>query len=500
MLFQTINGQWGGDLWEHASVVRELATHPLSPKHPVLLLDAPHLFYSPYALGIALVSRTTGLDAVTTLGVAGIANLVFFLFSFKFFISMLFPENSEATSFYALLFVLFLWGISQWCWSSFFNLLSLSYTLPYPSTFSASMVFTALGMWILLTKSRSMKWIIPITAVSCIVLLTHPLTYLFLAVGLVAIMLAEQPFHSNDVWLIVFVWGVSLLAAALWPYYPFFRGILFDAEFHSSIEVTSITLYQSIPSRILPALAGLPIIIFRMIRNWRDPLGLMFVMLVLIYAGAALFKQWTYGRAISYIVITLQIALGAAVAQLESKLNYVRLSPSFQKGIYCLVIVLVCLGCSARYIPHILQRSVPDSPSARTEFAFLSRFVPQYDVVISDFATKLIIPTFGGKLVASNHPLAFVPDHDQRRKDVNDFFSPKSDYNTRLAILRKYGCRHILVSKENPASQEIIRSFLPMYSVAYEDNQFALLSLGPRHVRPGSPGITSFNHSDSSRQ
>ena len=71
MVLQAINGQWGGDFWEHAAVVRELATHPFSPKHPILLLDAPHSFYSPYALGIALVSRTTGLDSVTTLSAGG---------------------------------------------------------------------------------------------------------------------------------------------------------------------------------------------------------------------------------------------------------------------------------------------------------------------------------------------------------------------------------------------------------------------------------------------
>ena len=44
MVFQAINGQWGGDFWEHAGSSCELATHPFSPKHPLLLLDAPHSF------------------------------------------------------------------------------------------------------------------------------------------------------------------------------------------------------------------------------------------------------------------------------------------------------------------------------------------------------------------------------------------------------------------------------------------------------------------------
>jgi hypothetical protein len=44
MFFQTINGQWAGDFGEHSAVIRELATHPFSPKHPVLSLDAPLLY------------------------------------------------------------------------------------------------------------------------------------------------------------------------------------------------------------------------------------------------------------------------------------------------------------------------------------------------------------------------------------------------------------------------------------------------------------------------
>ncbi len=63
-VLQTINGQWGGDFWEHAAVVQELSTHPFSPQHPFLLLEVRHQSYSPYALRIALISRTTELDSL----------------------------------------------------------------------------------------------------------------------------------------------------------------------------------------------------------------------------------------------------------------------------------------------------------------------------------------------------------------------------------------------------------------------------------------------------
>ena len=77
-------------------------------------------------------------------------------------------------------------------------------------------------------------------------------------------------------------------------------------------------------------------------------------------------------------------------------------------------------------------------------------------------------------------------------------FPRQSDYDRRFAILQKYGCRHILISKENPASQEIVRSFLPNGSIVYEDNQFVLLSLASHAIRSDSPGFASFDRSDSS--
>ena len=500
MVFQAINGQWGGDFWEHAAVVRELATHPRSPMHPILLLHAPHSFYSPYALSVGLISRVTGLDSATTLSILGIANLFLFLFGLNLFISSLFPENSDAASFYALLFILCLWGTSQYCTSGFFNLLSLSYNLPYPSTFAASMVFAALAMWIWVLRDGQVRWIVPIAGASCIVLLTHPLTYIFLAVGLVGILVSEQTRFGLPLYLIILVFAVSFVAALLWPYYPFLRMIFSDPVYNNSLKADSVCFFQAVPWRVLPSLIGLPVIILRMRSNWRDPLGLMFVMLLAVYAWGAIFGQWTYGRVISPIVITLQISLAASIAKVESKLHYRKLSLSAQRGAYCLTIVLLSLLCSVRYFPHILEHCMPGSPQVCIESAFLAKFIPQYDVVLSDSASKLIIPAFGGKLVASDRPLAFVSDLQQRKQDVHDFFYPKSDFDKRLAIVRKYRCRHILISKAMPGSSEVIGSLLPFGSIAYENKSFLLLSIPDHYSRADSSSQATFGRGVSSRR
>lgn len=143
MLSRTVNGQWDGDFWEHSAVVRELATHPFAPQHPQLLLAAPHAFFTPYALVLGWVSRLTGWDAISTLALAGLVNLLLFLYSLRAFVSALL---NSAAAFYTLLLLLLLWGISPWYYSGFFHLGALGFVLPYPSTFATALVLLSFSI------------------------------------------------------------------------------------------------------------------------------------------------------------------------------------------------------------------------------------------------------------------------------------------------------------------------------------------------------------------
>src|SRR4051794_26483212 len=74
LVAQTLNEQWSGDVFEHLAVVRELARRPFSPLHPLLPVDAPHPFFSPYTVALGLFSKVTGISALSTLKIAGIVN------------------------------------------------------------------------------------------------------------------------------------------------------------------------------------------------------------------------------------------------------------------------------------------------------------------------------------------------------------------------------------------------------------------------------------------
>ena len=102
MCLGTRNQQWIGDFWEHSAVVRELATHILHPKHPQLLSDAPHAFYTPYTVMVALLARTLRLSAVTALSIMGLFNLLLFFLGLRLFVRSIALKHRIATAFCTL--------------------------------------------------------------------------------------------------------------------------------------------------------------------------------------------------------------------------------------------------------------------------------------------------------------------------------------------------------------------------------------------------------------
>jgi hypothetical protein len=145
MTSQTLNQQWSTDFWEHGAVVRELATHLLHPRHPLLPVDATHPYFSPYTVAVGALAKLLGMGPVGALSVAAVLNLVLFLVGFRLFVARL--AANPLAPFSALLFTLVLWGVSPWRWSGFLNLNSLGFGLPYPSMFATAIACCRSGRW-----------------------------------------------------------------------------------------------------------------------------------------------------------------------------------------------------------------------------------------------------------------------------------------------------------------------------------------------------------------
>jgi len=430
-------GEVSSDFWEHAAVVRELAAHPLSPGHPLFSVTATHAYFSPYHLAVALAARITGLPAMAALSAAGLVNLVLLVLAFRLFLVRLLPRG-EATAPYALLLVLFLWGREPWMWSGFLHIGMLGYSVPYPSTFAIAASFLCLALLLdALDRGRRRDFLgIVVLLPLCITI--HPPTAIMLTVGLCAVFLARvrDEVLLNGAMLAGAV-VVGSAAALAWPYFPVLR--LFTeqpAEFHDWSGV----FYQNVLSQVWPALLALPVLVWRLRENRRDALVLFAALLTLIYGLGWVTGKYGLGRAIAFIVILLQIALGAALAAWEAHLGSRRswLPPA------CALAALLALFVYDRPpLPRIRRYRPPLWHEVQRVLAP----VRAGEVVLADSRTSYMVPVLtGGHVVAWRHPVYWIPDLAERRGAQDRFFTPVTDAE-RWKVIRRYQVRWILLNR-----------------------------------------------------
>jgi hypothetical protein len=430
-------GDVSSDFWEHAAVVRELSHHPLSPGHPLFSIAATHAYFSPYLLAVALAARVTGAAPMSALAVAGLVNLVLLILALRGFLVRLLPEGEVATP-YALVFAFLLWGKDPWMWSGFLHVAMLGYNAPYPSTIAAAAMFASFTLLLeALSHGRVLGYIgiAPLLAFS---LTTHPPTAIVLVVGLLALFLGRvnDRLLGNALMLAGAV-TAGVAGAMMWPYFPLVQLFIAQPpEFHDWSGV----FYQDVPRQIWPAMVALPVLVWRLRRDRRDPLVLFALGLAMLYAVGGLTGKYGLGRVIASIVLLVQIALAAALAAWESRLPARRawLVPG------CTLAVLLVLFEYAK--PPLPRLRRFEHPLWYTADSVL-RPVHAGEVVLADSRTSYMVPVLtGGHVVAWRHPVYWVPDHAERRAAQDRFFGPAPDAERR-AVIDRYRIRWILLNR-----------------------------------------------------
>ncbi|MGO8703614.1 MAG: hypothetical protein ACLQVA_07330 [Candidatus Brocadiia bacterium] len=478
MLVHTSKQVWTGDFWEHAAVVRELATNPVSPHHPQILSDAPHPFYSPYTVLAGCISRATGIDCFRTLALLGMVNLALLLISLWMF-SVALLKHREA-AFYVLLFTLVLWGPTAWMYSGFFHLHVLGDVLPYPSTFATAIALLGSAIYCKVLRTGNRLALIPVALASLVVAITHPPTFIFFSVCILSLTLGipagRLPLREYAR-LLACIFILPLIVAMFWPYYPFFQLLAQDSSLY---HAGNVSMYTDVVRCIWPAFPGIPLIIWRFKSKKTDPVFLIAAVLSLIYAYGALSHHWTYGRVISYIVLMLHMSIADVVARVEISLRARLQSPASVILAFAglAAVVLAAFLCRATIRSLLVRGLRLHEVSTYQQYKSLSGATPQYDVVLSDLATSWFVPAFAGKVVAVPRPLPFVPDGAARRNDVERFFSESALQTEREAIIRKYNVKWLLLNKENvPQWATIEQSFRDQAEITLSNDQFILMHL-----------------------
>jgi hypothetical protein len=238
------------------------------------------------------------------------------------------------------------------------------------------------------------------------------------------------------------------------------------AEFHTYHRV----FYHDVLTQVWPAMVALPVLLWRLRESRRDPLVLMVTFLAVIYAIGAITGKYGLGRVIAYIVVFIQIALGAAVAMWESRL------PSRRAWLVPAGTAMVILGLLAYTRPPIPGRG--GRPLWPDVGAILTPVRPG-DVVLADSRTSYMVPVLtGGRVVAWRHPVYWVPDHAERQQAQARFFRAASD-DERRAMIARYRVRWILLNRQEvrlgPEEEERL---LAVGCVVAERKSLVLLDVG----------------------
>ena len=474
------NGLLGGDLYHHAAVVRELARHPLHPQHPILPVAAPHAGYSPYALMVACVSRLVGVPALDALRAAGLLNLLLLFWTLHLFVREVFPARHA--DFYALLFILLLWGFSPWMTSGFLHLNYLVQGAAYPSTFATALLFLAWYVAVLIARGGTAWLLLPLTGIVFVVLLDHPITAGSLIVGLFAVTFDFGRSWRSFVRLFS-VCGAAFVLVGLWPYYPFYSLILGKS---ANIDAVISHLYPG-PGAVLlmtfPALIGLPLLGLRVKTNRSDFLATIFLCSLVIYLVGAFTGKYVVGRVIYFMILALQLSAADWLSRREGKLgagtygHTVWLSPHT---------VLASAALGGLMMTPGLMTCLPIFQNSYGEYSFLSSYVGRDAIILSDFDTSLKIPAFRGKLVsyAPEHSLFFV-DTQSRERDVRQFFSDSTLPSERVQILQRYRVSFVFLNRKVVENWPTILQSLSMTtSVAYLDGSILLLKINSSNGRP----------------
>jgi len=481
-LYATL-GAWSEDFWEHSAVVRELMTHPWHPKHPQILVNAPHVFFSPYSLLVALFASSFHLDSITSLAIFGGINLLLLSFGLFRFCDVYFGKTCSTVASYTLLLSLFLWGQEPWLFSGFYNFQVFNEVLPYPSTFSLGLSLLALSINRKSHFSSVVRTNFVVLCMASVVLITHSLTAIFLIMGVGCQHLASRKLNLVSIFTLSGLILGALILALYWPYFSMWQLIITEG---SSFDFANKVMYLNVVNRIWPTLVLSPVIIWQALKRKNRDLALMLTGLTAIYCFGYLLNKYSYGRTITFVMLISNLLLAQTITEIENALIKTRLI-SVYKTIWALTLTAVLLIWLAHSTKRLLTvfnsiylgRTV-SSQITYGNLQFLKKYTEPYDLIFADVDSSWIIPSISGKAIGTDHPLAFVPDWYVRKWDLMQFYSTALDATDRQRILEKYRPRFLLIKKSlGDIATKVMQEFSDVnkYQKLFEDEKFVLIRL-----------------------
>jgi alpha-1,6-mannosyltransferase len=443
MVAHTLNRYWSADYWVHDATVDALRADVLDPAHALIGGDTPTDRYSPYTIALALGGRTLGLSTVVVLQIAAIANLALFLVAFRMFVVELTGRRKAAL--FALLATLLLWGIDPWRWSGFLNLNSIGFALPYPSMFATGLAFFT--GWALLRYGRTgaLGWLVLLGLGFVVVALSHPFTGAWTSVMLLALAVHCGLHRRERVVPLLVTAACAAVLCLAWPYFSLL-DLAFASDRYSDVHDA---LYERAVIRLSAALPGFVIVARRFRDDHTDPLALMLLGAVGVYAAGALTGDANLGRVLPLVVLPAHIGIGVLVADWVDR----RTSPTGPMVAWlALSTVVGVIGVTPGLIRVVPRPLFPTSVARDIDFqpitgpyGALEGALPRGTVVVPENGSLAqVAPAYGLPVVTPSYSTVFIDDVDARIRAAETILDPDSTPAERSRAIAEYDVGAVL--------------------------------------------------------
>ena len=483
----------GADAWEHHRAVLTLSQTLWRPGNPTYATDEPSIRYSPYSVALALIVRTTGIDAYHALSGAAVFNTLLMIVAIW---CWLYGYRLAPAAPMVLLAIVFLYGQSPG-YANSFALSDLPWHQVNPSAFAMPLVIFA---WVWHRRADGRRWFLAVVGIAILIsiaALSHGMTGLLGSFGLFVTGIAEAEQRRARLVAALVCSVAAFGLATLWPWYEFFsavRGSPDQSYWFNAGILRRMLLVWCLPA-IAASLAALSMREHTFIRT-----SLLATVGLLVLGVAALaVRSPTLARLPLAGLIFPQAVVGVflhrvGVARLGTWPD--RLRRLLDRDRATMSPALVELVVAARRIglaipnlwlilrePHLGRRWVAPLMGREDkqprywqsyEMLLASHILPG-DVVLADPRTGWPVPSFGGRVVAALHWEYFTGDQRRRRDDVTQFFILDTPTVARLEVLDRYGVDWLLVDRDS-LSPALLGTLLVTVAIVADDGQRVLMA------------------------